>query len=188
MRVPLSAGQRALAIAVPLGDISLQVTAHFYLGRLYHALGDYHRAIALLRQNVALLTRDLLHVYFGLAALPSVQSRTWLAWCLAELGAFAEGMACGAEGVHVGEVAKRPHDLTFCVSRYRLCAPTQGRPRPGLSLATSAAYHSVRMPPYPSISPASPPLWATLMPCLDRLTRPFRYWSRRYNGRSLCAP
>ena len=35
---------------------------------------------------------------FGQAYLPAVFSRAWLAWCLAEVGAFAEGIAMAKRG------------------------------------------------------------------------------------------
>ena len=37
--------------------------------------------------------------------LTSVRSRSWLVCSLAELGAFAEGMACGEEAVRIAEAA-----------------------------------------------------------------------------------
>jgi tetratricopeptide (TPR) repeat protein len=47
-------GQRALAIAMTLEDVSLQVLVRVQLGQVYHAVGDYRRAIDLLRQKVRL--------------------------------------------------------------------------------------------------------------------------------------
>jgi class 3 adenylate cyclase/tetratricopeptide (TPR) repeat protein len=44
-------GQRALALAETLGDTALQAVTHLFLGRAYHGLGDYPRAIDFLRQN-----------------------------------------------------------------------------------------------------------------------------------------
>ena len=44
-----------------------------------------------LRRNIASLAGELLRERFGLTGLPAVTSRAWLAWCLAELGAFPEG-------------------------------------------------------------------------------------------------
>lgn len=38
---------------------------------------------------------------FGMAGFPSVLARAWWAWCLAELGEFAEGVARGEEGVRI---------------------------------------------------------------------------------------
>src|SRR4029434_2677250 len=48
-------GQRALALAEPLGGAALQVVVHLFLGRAYRALGDYPQAIALLRHNLVAL-------------------------------------------------------------------------------------------------------------------------------------
>jgi tetratricopeptide (TPR) repeat protein len=45
------------------------------------------------------------------SSLRSVVARTWLVWSLAELGAFAEGIAIGEEGVRIAEAAERPDNL-----------------------------------------------------------------------------
>ena len=97
----LAYGQRALTLAESLGDLALRVGAHHRLSQLYYDLGDYHRAIDFCRKNLELLQGDLLHERFGLIGAPSVNSRTYLAWCCAELGTFAEGIATGEEGVRI---------------------------------------------------------------------------------------
>ncbi|MGH8063940.1 MAG: ATP-binding protein, partial [Candidatus Entotheonellia bacterium] len=104
-------GQRALALAKTLGDTALQVVTHLFLGRAYHALGDYPQAIDLLRQNLVSLEGALLREHFGLGVLPSVTSRTWLAQCLAELGAFTEGLAHGEEGLRIAEAVDHPNSM-----------------------------------------------------------------------------
>jgi tetratricopeptide (TPR) repeat protein len=44
-----------------------------------------------------------------------VHSRTWLVRCLAELGAFAEGVTCGEEALRIAETLEYPHGLiTAC--------------------------------------------------------------------------
>src|SRR6266511_4533803 len=48
---------------------------------------------------------------FGLTALPAVLSRAYLAWCLAELGAFAEGITTGEEGVQMAKTVNHPYSL-----------------------------------------------------------------------------
>ena len=55
----VESGQHALAMAETLGDFALQVTAHHFLGVAYHTLGDYRRAMGLLRSNVESLAGDL---------------------------------------------------------------------------------------------------------------------------------
>jgi tetratricopeptide (TPR) repeat protein len=102
----LESGQRALATT--LGDVDLQVMANFYVGSLYYDLGDYRRAIDCLGWNVASLQGALIRERFGMTGLPSVLSRVYLSWSLAELGAFAEAVARGEEGVGNAEAADHP--------------------------------------------------------------------------------
>jgi tetratricopeptide (TPR) repeat protein len=110
----VAVGQRALTMTKTLGDVPLQVVTNLHLGRSYLALGDYGRAMGLFSHNVQLLAGDVNCervgevLQTGLPALPSVQSRTWLAWCLAEQGALTDGLACSAEGLRIAEATARP--------------------------------------------------------------------------------
>ncbi len=108
----IASGQRALAIAAALGDFGLQVAPTLYMGQVYHGLGDYRQAIAFLKRNIETLTGDLLREHFGIAGFPSVYSRAWVAWSLAELGEFAEGIALGEETVRLAEEIGQPWSLT----------------------------------------------------------------------------
>jgi predicted ATPase/class 3 adenylate cyclase len=108
----IASGQRALGIAAALGDFGLQVAPTLYMGQVYHGLGDYRQAIAFLKRNVETLTSDLLREHFGIAGFPSVYSRAWVAWSLAELGEFAEGIALGEETVRLAEEIGQPWSLT----------------------------------------------------------------------------
>jgi tetratricopeptide (TPR) repeat protein len=120
----LASGQRALAIAQALDDFPLQVRTHFFLGITYHALGEYCRAIEVLRWNVASLDGELIWRSLGMQGLPAVLSRSWLVWCLAEGGTFAEGIARGAEGYRIAEAADNPFSLVvayFSVSNLYVC-------------------------------------------------------------------
>ncbi len=107
----VKAGQRDLAVAADFGNFALNVVASFRLGQTYHSLGDYPRAMGFLRQNVAALEGDLLCDQCGMAGFPSVLSRAWLAWCLAERGEFAEGIALGQEGIQIAESANHVWSL-----------------------------------------------------------------------------
>src|SRR5262245_26251887 len=107
----VASGQHALAVAETLGDFALHVVARHYLGVAYHTLGDYRRAMGLLRSNVEVLAGDLIRQSFGLLGLPSVLSRDWLVRCLAELGIFPEGIAHAEEAVRIAEVADHPNSL-----------------------------------------------------------------------------
>ena len=105
-------GQRALALAGSLGDAALQVVTRIFLGRIYFGLGNYPQAINLLRQNVVALDGALLRERFGLSRLPSVMSRDILARCLAEVGAFTEGLAHGEAGLGIAEAVNHPPSLS----------------------------------------------------------------------------
>src|SRR5262249_8678609 len=104
----IAASQRALSLAEAIRDGGLRIMATFNLGRAYSDLGDYRRAIESLRRSAELLEGDLLRERFGQAYLPSVFSRTWLALCLAEVGAFVEAIAMGEEGVRIAEAVDHP--------------------------------------------------------------------------------
>ena len=104
----LACGQRAFSIAEALGDFGLQVETHHHLGRVYHTLGDYRQAIDCFRWNVERLGEPLLQECFGMPAPPAVFSRMWLAWSLAEVGAFAEGRTYGDEAITIAETVAQP--------------------------------------------------------------------------------
>ena len=104
-------GARDLAVAANFRNFDLGVVGNFRLGQVQHSLGNYPRAVELLRQIVAALKGDLLNERCGMAGLPSVFSRSWLAMCLAERGEFAEGIALGEEGVRIAEAVDHPYTL-----------------------------------------------------------------------------
>jgi len=107
----LEAGQRALALAVALGDVPLQAMTHEHLGVIYYYLGDYRQAIDFLRQSVASIEGELLRERSGMASPAAVEARTRLLRCLAEVGAFAEGVTVGEEGLRMAEALNHPVSL-----------------------------------------------------------------------------
>src|SRR5262249_3652100 len=107
----LESGQRALALAATLGDIGLEVSAHWFMGTIFYDLGDYRRAVDCLGWNVASIKDDLRRKHFGMAGLPFVLSCSRLSWSLAELGQFADGVTQGEAGVRIAEAAEHPFSL-----------------------------------------------------------------------------
>jgi tetratricopeptide (TPR) repeat protein len=105
----LMAGQRALAIAMALGDRGLTVAAQHYLGGVYRSLGDYRQAVESFHKNVACLQGALLQERFGLPGLAAVFARSHLVVALAECGAFAEGWAPAQEGEQLAAAADHPY-------------------------------------------------------------------------------
>jgi len=104
-------GRRALALAATLGHVGLQARAHLSLGQAYHDAGDYAQAIESLGWNVTMLQGELGSERFGTNGSVAVVSRTWLSFCHAERGAFAEGRAMAEDGLEVAETINHPFSL-----------------------------------------------------------------------------
>jgi class 3 adenylate cyclase/tetratricopeptide (TPR) repeat protein len=101
--------QKAQAIADTLGDFPLQVGANHYAGTDCLTSGDYRQAGTFLRKVVQLLEGDRHRDRCGLAGFPAAMSRGYLAWALAEGGAFDEGIVHGREGLRVAEALDHPY-------------------------------------------------------------------------------
>jgi tetratricopeptide (TPR) repeat protein len=90
------------------------------VGYFEHALGALQhlpessetreQAIDFLRQNVASLAGNLRYERFEGKTAPAVISYARLIWCLADLGAFAEGIPLGEEGIRIAEVIDTPYE------------------------------------------------------------------------------
>jgi tetratricopeptide (TPR) repeat protein len=104
----LAASQRALASGAHFGDIALRASASFNLGAAYHAHGDYGRAIDVLRGSLQLLHGLPRVERSGSSSIHGLGARIWLAWCLAEQGAFAQGLARVEEALQIAEAADHP--------------------------------------------------------------------------------
>jgi tetratricopeptide (TPR) repeat protein len=113
----LAYGQRALALTAAGGDILEQARALGLLGTVYYSLGDYCRAIDVLRRSIASFEGELLHT-LHIVMITSVRSRDWLIDCLRELGEFAEGLACGEDAARIAEAAG--HLSSAIYTQYKL--------------------------------------------------------------------
>jgi tetratricopeptide (TPR) repeat protein len=122
----IAAAQRALAVATASGEVVLQALPNYYLGRAYHAQGEYRQEIDCLGQTVASFEGARRYEHFGLPFLPAVSSRAYLAACHAELGLFAEGRVIGDEGLRIAEAATHPVSLIFACGGLGLLALRQG--------------------------------------------------------------
>jgi tetratricopeptide (TPR) repeat protein len=122
----IAAAQRALTLATAGGEVALHALANYHLGIAYHAQGDYGRAIDSLRGAVAFFEGARGRERFGQAILPAVLSHAFLAWCHAELGSFAEGIALGDEGLRIAEAVDHPGSLMWASWAIGLLALRQG--------------------------------------------------------------
>jgi class 3 adenylate cyclase/tetratricopeptide (TPR) repeat protein len=112
----MASSQRALALAAATGDRYTPIEANNFLGLVYFLQGNYQQAMDANRRAMALLEGAQRYERFGQFILPAVRCRTYLSLCLAEVGAFAEGIAVGEEGLHIAEAVKHPVSL---VEAYR---------------------------------------------------------------------
>jgi tetratricopeptide (TPR) repeat protein len=107
----LELAQRTLVLATPHNDIPLQAWATQLLGIVWQTNGDYRRAIECLGRTVEALQGDRRYVRYETATVVSVFARDRLAWCLAELGEFAEAMATTEEADRVAREIDHPPSL-----------------------------------------------------------------------------
>jgi tetratricopeptide (TPR) repeat protein len=114
----IEAGERACAVAEAVGDLGLRVVANYYLGQAFWFAGDPGRAAGALRMAIALVEDAPIAERFGLAALPAVLARLFLAAAGAELGQFAEAVAAGEEGFRIAQTAGHPYSEVW--ARYGL--------------------------------------------------------------------
>jgi class 3 adenylate cyclase/tetratricopeptide (TPR) repeat protein len=108
-----SAGEKAKAIAEVLQEVPLTVVANLVLGLSCLTSGDFPQAKECFMNMMLLLEGDLSRERFGTSGFPAVQCRAWLAWSLAERGAFAEGIAYGDQALRIGETVDDPYSLTI---------------------------------------------------------------------------
>jgi DNA-binding SARP family transcriptional activator len=105
--------ERGLAIARACGDFGLEVQMNFRLGLAYHALGEYRRAIDILKRNVNLLTGARVSERYGMAGLPALLSRAWLISCLAEIGEFVDATTLAREGFAIADAIDQRWSLAW---------------------------------------------------------------------------
>jgi len=100
------AAQRARELSATVGDDPLRAWATCRLGQAASFLGDYSLASDCFREVIASppqQTKD----EGTLIVLPA-HARSWLVYCLTQRGEFDEGLALGAEGVHIAESGNFP--------------------------------------------------------------------------------
>src|SRR5262249_2087855 len=111
----LELAQRTLVLATSHGDIPLQAWATQRLGVVWQTTGDYRQAIECLGRTVEALQDDQRYLRYETGTLVSVFAQDRLAWCLAELGEFAEAMARAEEADRVAREIDHSPGLVVAV-------------------------------------------------------------------------
>ena len=106
----IASGQRTLAIAVRLGIPLSRSWPIITWGWPTRSQATIDRRSTSSRKTWC-SSKELLHEFFGVASLPAIGSRVWLVDCLAELGAFTEGIARGEEAIQIAEAVDHFNSL-----------------------------------------------------------------------------
>jgi tetratricopeptide (TPR) repeat protein len=85
------------------------------LGIVYDAAGDVREALHVSRSVMVALEGRSVPARFGQLAPSSVTSRTLVARCLANMGAFAEGMVVAEESVQMAEAIAQPYSIAIAL-------------------------------------------------------------------------
>src|SRR6185436_13346494 len=101
----LEAGNRAVGLAERVGTTELRVRATYSLAGALRTIGEYRRAVLLLRESLVLTAASSAVETFGLTGAASVLTRGHLAWSLAELGEFQEAVERAEEAIRLAQAA-----------------------------------------------------------------------------------
>jgi predicted ATPase len=111
----IATAQRALALATASGAVDLHIMTQTRLGLVYCGAGDFREALHAARRVVAAPEGQSVPARFGQLALPSVTARHIADLCLADMGAFAEGMVMAEEGLQIAEAAEQPYSIVVAL-------------------------------------------------------------------------
>jgi class 3 adenylate cyclase/tetratricopeptide (TPR) repeat protein len=107
----LALGLRERVFSASVRNFGMSIMTNYRLGQIYHSLGDYAKAADALTRNVTQLEGDLRRETFELAGFPSVLSRVWLAFALAEQGELDEAVAHTEEATAIAEAENHAFSL-----------------------------------------------------------------------------
>jgi tetratricopeptide (TPR) repeat protein len=133
--------ETALALARELGSLELRALAQPCLAQIEHARGNIARAVALHAEIVEALEGELERSTLGRMIIPSVRSRAFLAWLLADVGRFPEAQAQIERAELVLKQNDQPYSRVMLETARGYVAMRNGRPREAimpLSLARDA--------------------------------------------------
>jgi transcriptional regulator with AAA-type ATPase domain/predicted ATPase len=134
----LAVGERALAAAEAVDNVGLQASARTPLAHALRERGEYRRAVALFREAIRALTGDLARERLGQAMPPSFYARSMAAFCLADLGEFAEATRLATESADQTRALDLPFGLVLAHIALGHARLVQGRPGEASQALTGA--------------------------------------------------
>jgi class 3 adenylate cyclase/tetratricopeptide (TPR) repeat protein len=108
----LNSGLRALEIATAHSHEGIRDLAQRYLGRSYHAMGDYRQATEVFTLSLLASDESLRQNHPEEDSPSGVLSRIFLMLSLTELGRFAEALSRGTEALGIAERLDDPFSLS----------------------------------------------------------------------------
>jgi class 3 adenylate cyclase/tetratricopeptide (TPR) repeat protein len=121
----IAACQRALTLNHE--DEELNTVSHYYLGQSYVFTGQYDESIKVLSRVLDQVSNER-HKFerFGTAVIISVLCRVYMVQCLAQLGAFKEGLSIGREGMQIAKEAAHAYSLAYATCSVGLLLLVKG--------------------------------------------------------------
>ena len=108
-------------------DLSLNAVTYYYLGVAYHHMGRYRDSMSVLTRAIASVdSANLRYERFGTANIISVICRVWKVQCLAQLGAFEDGLVHAREATQIAEEANHPYSQAYARCSHGLLLLVQG--------------------------------------------------------------
>jgi tetratricopeptide (TPR) repeat protein len=107
----LETGERTLVLGKRVGALNAMIVGNMSAGEIHRTLGDYPKAREHLEHVIALLGSEHEQEFFGQVGLPSVRTRSHLAWVLAELGDFERARATAAEALRIADASHHPYSV-----------------------------------------------------------------------------
>lgn len=123
----LRTARLGLAVAEALRDGEGQIGLLLRLGFVHHARGEFGEAATALRESLDLIASGSAHEYRLLNAIPSVHARTWLVWCLSDVGEFDQAMARAEEARQIAAARDHPYSQVMAAWGLGYCQLTRGR-------------------------------------------------------------
>lgn len=108
----VASGLRAMEFATSLNHDGVRDLANRYLGRSYHATGDYRRAVEVFLESVGPVHESAHPLQQRSSGGSSVLTRTFLMLSLTELGAFSDAIAHGRKALRMAEELDHPFNLS----------------------------------------------------------------------------
>jgi tetratricopeptide (TPR) repeat protein len=124
----LDLAQRMLLLATSHDDVSLQMLATQRRGIIWQTIGDYRQAAESLRRAVDALQGDRRYERLETFFPTFVVAQDRIAWCLAELGQFAEAMVRADEAGRVARELDHPPSLVIADRSVGLVSLRRGDP------------------------------------------------------------